>query len=104
VGAVRVVRRAFEGRQLDEMRALARAIAEGGCVALLGLRTEKAHLLFARADGLAIDCGALLRAVLAPFGGRGGGQPGLAQGGLPDGSRLEDALDAAVEHVRATAN
>jgi alanyl-tRNA synthetase len=104
VGAVRVVRRAFEDRQLDEVRTLARAIAEGGCVALLGLRAEKAHLLFARADGLAIDCGALLRTVLAPFGGRGGGQPGLAQGGLPDGSRLEDALDAAVEHVRATAN
>ncbi len=101
VGAVRVVRRAFEDRQLDEVRALARAIAGGGCVALLGLRAAKAHLLFARADGLAIDCGTLLRAVLAPFGGRGGGQPGLAQGGLPDGSRLEDALDAAVEHVRA---
>jgi alanyl-tRNA synthetase len=104
VGAVRVVRRAFEDRQLDEVRALARAIAGGGCVALLGLRAEKAHLLFARADGLAIDCGTLLRVVLAPFGGRGGGQPGLAQGGLPDGSRLEDALDAAVEHVRAMAN
>jgi alanyl-tRNA synthetase len=104
VGTLRVVRRAFEGRGLDEVRALARAIAAGGGVALLGLRAEKAHLLFARADGLAIDCGTLLRAVLAPFGGRGGGQPGLAQGGLPDGSRLEDALDAAVEHVRAVAN
>ena len=29
------------------------------------------------------------------FGGRGGGQPTLAQGGLPDAARLQEALDTA---------
>jgi alanyl-tRNA synthetase len=97
VGNVRVVRQAFEDRGLDEVRALAKAIASGGCVALLGLRAEKTQLIFARAEGLSVDCGALLRAALAPLGGRGGGQPALAQGGLPDPARLEEALAAALE-------
>jgi alanyl-tRNA synthetase len=100
VGIVRVVRRAYAGRSLDEVRALAKEIAAAGCVALLGLRAEKTQLVFARAEGQEIDCGKLLRATLERFGGRGGGQPAQAQGGLPDGSRLEEALDAAVELIR----
>ncbi|HJZ45923.1 MAG TPA: alanyl-tRNA editing protein, partial [Roseiflexaceae bacterium] len=52
VGIVRVVRRAYEGRGLEEVRGLAKAIAAGGCVALLGLRAEKTQLIFARAEGL----------------------------------------------------
>ncbi|HEX9373425.1 MAG TPA: DHHA1 domain-containing protein [Roseiflexaceae bacterium] len=96
-GELRVVRRAFTDRPLDEVRALAKALAEGGCVALLGLRAEKTQLVFACAEGLDVDCGALLRATLARFGGRGGGQSTLAQGGLPDAVRLEEALAAAFE-------
>jgi len=100
IGSVRVVRRAYADRGLEEVRALARTISAGGCVALLGLRAEKTQLIFARAAGLAIDCGKLLRETLAPFGGRGGGQPTLAQGGLPDPARLEEALDAAIKLLR----
>jgi alanyl-tRNA synthetase len=103
VGIVRVVRRAYEGRSLEDVRALAKAISAGGCLALLGLRAEKTQLIFARADGLTVDCAALLRATLAPFGGRGGGQPALAQGGLPDAARLEEALDVAVEMLKRDA-
>jgi len=95
LGPMLVVRRAFADRPLDEVRALARAIAANNGVALLGLRAEKTQLIFARGEGVGLDCGALLRGVLAPLGGRGGGQPTLAQGGLPDPSRLEEALDAA---------
>jgi alanyl-tRNA synthetase len=100
VAGARVVRHAYTDRGLDEVRALARALSAGGCVALLGLSAEKTQLIFARAEGLAVDCGKLLRETLAPFGGRGGGQPALAQGGLPDAARLEEALEAAVERVR----
>jgi alanyl-tRNA synthetase len=96
VGIVRVVRRAYSERSLEEIRALAKAIAHGGCLALLGLRAEKTQLIFARAEGLEVDCGRLLRDTLAAFGGRGGGQPSMAQGGLPDPDQLEQALDAAV--------
>jgi len=99
VGIVRVVRQAYAGRSLEEVRGLAKAIAAGGCLALLGLRAEKTQLIFARAEGLEVDCGRLLRETLAPFGGRGGGQPTLAQGGLPDATLLEQALEAAVEKL-----
>jgi alanyl-tRNA synthetase len=84
------------------VRSLAKEIAGGGCLALLGLRAGKAQLIFARAEGLTVDCGALLREALAPFGGRGGGQATLAQGGVPDATKLEAALEAAVERVRAS--
>ena len=99
-GIVRVVRRAYADRPLEEVRALAKAIAAGGCVALLGLRADKTQLIFARAEGLQVDCGRLLRETLARFGGRGGGQPAMAQGGLPDAARLEEALSAAAERLR----
>lgn len=99
VGGLRVVSRVFEGRALEEVRSLAQQIGGAGCVALLGLRGAKAQVVFARGDGLPLDCGALLRAALAPLGGRGGGQPGLAQGGLPDGAQLEAALAAAVAQL-----
>jgi alanyl-tRNA synthetase len=101
-GNARVVRRAYADRSLEEVRALAKAISAGGCVALLGLRAEKTQLIFARGEGIEVDCGKLLRAALERFGGRGGGQAALAQGGLPDGSQLEAALDAAFELLRAS--
>jgi alanyl-tRNA synthetase len=102
VGILRVVRRAYTDRSLEEVRSLAKAITAGGCLALLGLHAAKAQLIFARAEGMTtVDCGVLLREVLAPFGGRGGGQPALAQGGIPDATLIEAALEAAVERLRA---
>jgi alanyl-tRNA synthetase len=94
------VRRAFSGRPVDEVRALARAIAAAGGVALLGVAGEQAQLIFARGEGMPVDCSALLRAVSAPFGGRGGGAPSLAQGGLPGPAHLDAALDAALAAVQ----
>jgi alanyl-tRNA synthetase len=39
--------------------------------------------------------GELLKEAVALLGGKGGGAPDLAQGGGPEGGRLEAALDAA---------
>jgi alanyl-tRNA synthetase len=96
-GSARVVRRIFDGRSIDDVRALAQAIAGAGCAALLGTRGERAQVVFARAEGLPVDCGALLRAALAPLGGRGGGQPSLAQGGVPDPAALQAVIDSAFD-------
>jgi alanyl-tRNA synthetase len=92
---LRLVRRVFADRRPEEVRALAQAVAGAGCVALFGLRAEKVQLIFARGDGLAVDCGALLRTAITPFGGRGGGSTAIAQGGLPDAMLLDSALEAA---------
>jgi alanyl-tRNA synthetase len=46
-----------------------------------------------RADGLIKD-------IAAAAGGRGGGKPHMAQAGIPDASRIADALARAPELVR----
>lgn len=78
----RVIARAFENRPLDEVRFLASAlIATPGTIALLGSSGEKAQLIFARSADLPNDMNGLLKMALQTFGGRGGGQPSMAQGG-----------------------
>jgi alanyl-tRNA synthetase len=88
----RVVRLVLDDRTMDDARALARAIAERGGIAVLGVRAAKPQLLFARGPDAGVDVGALLRATATEFGGRGGGQPAMAQGGIADASRLEEAV------------
>jgi alanyl-tRNA synthetase len=67
-----------------------------GAVALLGVRGERPQLIFARADDLGLDAGALLRIAVAAGGGRGGGRPDFAQGGVPTNEGLDAALQAAL--------
>jgi alanyl-tRNA synthetase len=96
---LRVVCLRLDGRGVDELRALARAIAAlPGGVALLGAAGEKALLVFARAEDAPGDMGLLLRAAAQAVGGKGGGQPMLAQGGGPD----TGALDAALAQAHAS--
>jgi len=42
---------------------------------------------------------ALLKAVAPVISGRGGGQPGLAQGGGPDVDKLDDAMTLAQQKI-----
>ena len=67
-----------------------------GAVVLLGVRGERPQLVFARADDVALDVGALLRTAVAAGGGRGGGRPDFAQGGVPTDAGLDAALQAAL--------
>jgi alanyl-tRNA synthetase len=71
------------------------------CVALLGSRAEKAHVVFAQSDGLAHDIPALVRAAVEVLGGRGGGKGNLAQGGGDLLDKLDEALAQAAASVRA---
>jgi len=95
-----VVRRAYSDRSLDDLKLLAQQVAERGGTALLGLASGKGQLVFASPAGSAVNCGALLKEVVAQFGGKGGGQPHLAQGGIPDPAKLEAALDLASRRLR----
>lgn len=96
VALVRVVR---DDLSLDEARVLVRELTQGGAVAVVGVAGEKSQLVVARPEGSTLDCGALVRGVLQEFGGRGGGQPALAQGGVPDAARLHEAVERAAELV-----
>ena len=107
LGGARVVRQAYTDRTVDEIRHLAqRLTAEPGVIALLGRGSVggKAQFVFARSADLPHDMNVLLRTACQTVGGGGGGRPNFAQGGGPDGARVEEALAAAWEQISKSAN
>jgi alanyl-tRNA synthetase len=67
---------------------------EEGKGALLAVVTDDLRERGVRAD-------AIVREVAAIAGGRGGGKPHMAQAGIPDGARIEEALAQAPKVVSA---
>lgn len=103
-GRVRLISLAFADRDAAEIRLLASRLTQtAGVIALLGVASERAHLVFARSADLTQDMNALLQQALASIdGGRGGGQSALAQGsGTGTLAQLQAALDAAERVVSA---
>jgi alanyl-tRNA synthetase len=63
---------------------LASAVVVGsGAVALVIGDGEPSPVVVARSPDVGFDAGAWLRSATARLGGRGGGRPELAQGGIP---------------------
>jgi len=94
----------YDGWPPQDLRVLAtRLVALAPCVALLGSRADKAHLVFAQSEGLPHDVLALLKAAVERLGGRGGGRGNLAQGGGERLDLLDEALERARDAVRARA-
>jgi len=101
IGEVRVVARVFDDRNGEAVKRLALHLAaQGQCVALLAARGDRVQVAFARSDDVGYDMATLLRQVAPMFGGRGGGQPQIAQGGGTDASRIEEALRQAVSLLK----
>jgi len=93
---------AYDGWSAADLRVLAQhLVALAPCVALLGSRAGKAHLVFAQSEGLPHDVPGLLRAAVESLGGRGGGRGNLAQGGGDRVEGLDEALGRAAEAVRS---
>jgi alanyl-tRNA synthetase len=98
----RVVRLAFEERDVALLREAARRLTEhSGVVALLATERPQPQFVFAAADGIDAHMGDLIRTATSVVGGRGGGRPGFAQGGAPEGAPVERALDAAMAGLRS---
>ena len=100
---VHIVREHFSDRSLDDLKHLAqRLVGRPGTVALLATESEPgqtSYFTFARSDDLELDAGKLVRQACEAIGGRGGGRPGFAQGGGPDGEQVAPALEAAHQSV-----
>jgi alanyl-tRNA synthetase len=99
---VKIIRMSFASRDAGDVRLLASRLTETpGVIALLGTSGERASLVFARSADLPDDMNALLKDTLARIeAGRGGGQPGMAQGsGQADAAQLNAALDEAAQTV-----
>jgi alanyl-tRNA synthetase len=89
-----VVKKTYSGRDLEEIKVLARKVAAcPGIVAILAI-AEGGRIVLARSADLPGSCHEAVRRVIAEFGGKGGGRPELAQaGGLPAES-LDSCLAA----------
>jgi alanyl-tRNA synthetase len=100
---LRIVARVFEGREAEDLRRLASAIAaHAGAVALLGARDDSgARLVFARHLEAPGDMNSLLREACRALEGRGGGRPDLAQGGGPRTDHLPEVIREAASALRA---
>jgi len=94
----RGVIRTAPGADAGALRALAAAIVEepGFLVVLVG-DGQPAPVIAARSADMVFDAAAWLRQAVARFGGRGGGRPELAQGGLP--AAADDVLTFARESM-----
>jgi alanyl-tRNA synthetase len=100
-GSVPVVWRVWKEREPEELRALAQELAQRfGMVALLAGVGERTHLCFTSAEEVDWDVSSLLREACAQLGGKGGGQPHLAQGSAPtiDLSRVETTISGILEN------
>jgi len=85
---VRVVRAVLEGVSPGDLGPLARKIAaHPDTVAILAAIGDRLHLCVARSEGVELDAAAVLGALCAELGGKGGGRPAFAQGSAPSADR-----------------
>ncbi len=102
-GARAVIVEALEGWDAQGLKAIAVAAAAGNPNAVVALfsTTTPALVVIARGQAATADAGAMLRSLVAQFGGKGGGKPDLAQGGGLSGSQAQ--LTKAIEGLLAQA-
>jgi alanyl-tRNA synthetase len=98
-GAARVVVAAIEDATPGYLVLLTASLtAQAGVVALIASRSS-GHVAFAQSKELSGDMGALLRATLKEFGGKGGGPKDFARGSVADASVVDKLLARARELV-----
>ena len=93
-GIRRALKRLSAGN-LEDLRALAQSFTaqpKAVFAAALDPKGAPAAVLFAVSADSGLDAGKLLKAALVEAGGRGGGNPRMAQGSLPSREALEQVL------------
>jgi alanyl-tRNA synthetase len=102
VNGVRQVVRALDGRDQNALRSMALSISgTPGFQVALFTTVPPYMAVFARSKDGKSDCAAALKALLATFGGRGGGKPELALGGGLSGDLAQILAAAGAELGRA---
>ena len=97
-GTTAVVQR-LDG-DMDELRATANALVDDGKIAVIGSGADGAQFVVAVPEDVNVDAGDVVGELAQRVGGGGGGPPDFAQGGGPDASALEDALEETPEILR----
>ena len=102
VNGARVIARELEVADATELRALGDRLRErlgSGAAVLAGRSPDRVALVAVVTDDMisrGVRADVLVREVAGRTGGTGGGRPHMAQGGVGDASRLEDALGATI--------
>ncbi len=91
-GVRRVVRHAERG-SLEELRAIAQSFTAQPQAVFLAALAEPPSVLLAASEDSGTDAGKVLKAALAACGGRGGGNPRMAQGSVPEKELLERVIE-----------
>jgi len=106
VGEVMVYTAKLEGVDMDGLRNLSddliSKIQGEGVLLLAGIADGKGSILI-RANDTAvakgIHCGNMVKAAATATGGGGGGRPNMAQAGIKDPSKIDDAIQAAKDTI-----
>jgi alanyl-tRNA synthetase len=99
-GSPRIIAEIMEDWTAQMASQLAGRLAgDASTIAVLG--TPGGRVVIARSADLDLDAAAMLRRVVEPLGGRGGGRPAFAQGAVP-APRLADAVHAIRAELVAT--
>jgi alanyl-tRNA synthetase len=97
---MKVVVRAIDA-DANGLKALVLTVAaNSGCAVVLVSATRPSLVVVARAAGVPVAANQVLAALIARFGGRGGGKPDIAQGGGLD-APADAILAAALEEVES---
>lgn len=98
---VKVIHQVLAERDAALVKLLAQKLSRNGkgIVALLATPNPTPTLVFARSQDQNVDVGALLKEIVTSAGGRGGGGKDLAQGGVPEGTNLEQLLREAITRI-----
>lgn len=87
------LRRALQRGAIDDaMRARAQAFVQGERALFVAISENPPSVLFAASADAGVNAGERMKAALAVGGGRGGGNPALAQGSVPDAAALEKVV------------
>ena len=107
IGDARIVATTIDAGSADELRTIADTLREqlgtgaGILAATLGSRTALVAVVTDDLIGKGVRADALVKLIAASTGGSGGGKPTIAQGGIGDSTKLDDAFKSAVDSIRA---
>ncbi|MFM1651825.1 alanyl-tRNA editing protein [Brevibacillus sp. B_LB10_24] len=99
---IKLVSSSWENRPMPELQRLAKQIIEreSSAVCLLFTSGANIQMVFARGQEVQADANQLLKSTLAQIGGKGGGNPNIAQGGGTDTLNVEELIQYAANLVR----